>query len=484
LKADIWWPRVATAGIAAAVFVVPETALAHAFGQRYDLPLPLSLFIFGGATAVALSFVVIGVFLRHAPVPDTYPRYNLLRLRPVRALVHPVTLNVIRAASAAFFVIVVVSGLFGAQNPRTNLAVVAVWVIAWVGLAYVSALLGNLWSLINPWNTLFLFAEWIAAKVRPAAHLSLGVSYPAGLGEWPAVVIFFIFAWMEIVWEGASTPFDLAVALIVYSLITWAGMTVFGRRRWLEYGEAFTVVFGLFARFAITEVRADRNEWNLRPPGVGLYVGDGPGWPLLVFVLLTLSTVSFDGFVETQAWQDIGYWLFNHLRGTGPFAIPIIGVVGLLSAPVLFVAVFLTVVAVIALVTRSTGSFPRLAPLFVLSIVPIAIAYHLSHYLSLLMIEGQLIIPQLSDPLGYDWNLFGTRDYVVNIAAIGAREIWFLSVFAIVIGHIVAVYLAHAEAIHFYGDHRRALVSQIPMLALMVGYTMISLWIIAQPIIT
>ena len=150
----------------------------------------------------------------------------------------------------------------------------------------------------------------------------------------------------------------------------------------------------------------------------------------------------------------------------------------------MFVGVYMLFIWQIALVGDDLRSFKKLAPLLVLSIVPISIAYHLSHYISLLAIEGQLVIRQLSDPFGYGWDLFGTANYKTDITLINAKFVWFFSVVLIVIGHIVAVYIAHAEALTYYGDRKRALVSQIPMIVLMVGYTMLSLWIIAQPIVS
>ena len=121
---------------------------------------------------------------------------------------------------------------------------------------------------------------------------------------------------------------------------------------------------------------------------------------------------------------------------------------------------------------------------FVLSLVPIAIAYHLAHYLSYFLIAGQLFIPLLSDPLGLGWNLFNTAGHRLNIGIINAKTVWHVSIAVIVLGHVIAVYLAHATALRVLEDRSRALVSQLPMIALMVGYTSFSLWILAQPIVT
>ena len=125
----------------------------------------------------------------------------------------------------------------------------------------------------------------------------------------------------------------------------------------------------------------------------------------------------------------------------------------------------------------------EVASVFVYSLVPIALAYNIAHFFSLLAIQGQLIIPLASNPFGYGWDLFGTADYLVNIALVNARFTWALSVVAIVLGHIIAVYLSHVIALRAFSDSRSAVRSQYPMMALMVMYTVVSLWIVAQPIV-
>ena len=133
----------------------------------------------------------------------------------------------------------------------------------------------------------------------------------------------------------------------------------------------------------------------------------------------------------------------------------------------------------------SSGRVPTrdIAGYFVLSLVPIAIAYHLSHYLSYLLITGQQIIPLASDPFGRGWDLLGTADYKMDIGILNAKIVWYVAVISIVIGHVIAVYLSHITALWVFEDRHAALRSQIPMLVLMIGYTMVSLWILSQPIV-
>ena len=117
------------------------------------------------------------------------------------------------------------------------------------------------------------------------------------------------------------------------------------------------------------------------------------------------------------------------------------------------------------------------------SLVPIAAAYHLAHYVSLLMTSGQFIIPLASDPFGWEWNLFGTGGYAVNLGLVSPFVYWYGSVALIIIGHVLAVVVAHVEAKRIFISHKGAVLSQLPMLLLMVVYTSLSLWIMAQPIV-
>jgi len=63
-----------------------------------------------------------------------------------------------------------------------------------------------------------------------------------------------------------------------------------------------------------------------------------------------------------------------------------------------------------------------------------------------------------------------------------AGVIWHTQVGLILGGHIVSVYLAHVEALKVFGSSRKAALSQVPLLLLMVLLTTIGLWILSLPI--
>ena len=462
-------------------------ALAHGFGQRYFLPIPLWLYLTGAGLTVAASFALIGLLVRRAPTAQDHKRIDLTHLPIGRVLGAPAVLAGLRILCVGLYLLVVVAGLIGTQSPLKNIAPAMVWAVWWVGMAYVSALLGNLWALVNPLDTLFAAAESIYGRLRPGQPLTLGLRYPESLGVWPAVALFFTFIWMEMAWEASDHPASLAAAMLGYSALTWLGMLLFGRAEWLRRGEVFSLVFGLIARFAPTEARvAGARELKLRPYAVGLLVNEPLPASQIVLVLLILIAVSFDGFRDTPAWAAIVDGLgqdFHHSAVTLGFA----------ASAVLFLAVYLGFCRLIARYGESPSrdgagpavghSVSRVAGLFVLTLIPISIAYHLAHYLFFLVMAAQYLIPLASDPLGLGWNLFGSRNYFVRIGLIDARIVWYVSVAAIVAGHVIALYLAHLQALREFQDRQGALRSQWPMLALMVCYTMVSLWIIAQPIV-
>ncbi len=483
----------------------PMPAGAHAFGERYDLPLPLGLYLIGAGAAVGLSFVVMAVFLTRQRDDRTPPRTRAWRLSSMTGRAYSVVGTTLECLSVGAFLLIIATGFFGSHAPTHNFAPVMVWVVWWVGMAFVSALLGDLWRLINPWSIIFSWFEALLGRLSPGRKLVGRLHYPVWLEVWPAVMLFIIYAWLELLWAGRSQPAPLAAVILAYSAVTWIAMFAYGRKTWLEHGEVFTLVFSMFARFApletIREVETIRDGRSpglfLRPYALGLVTEKPVSASLMVLVLAILSTVAFDGFVETPAWFEALQWamlndtvrhLLNALRLSPPELIVAIKSMALVAFPLAFVATYL----VFATLTRLAGWWAggsRLplglsAGSFVLSLVPIAIAYHLAHYFLFLLQTGQLMIPLVSDPFGLGWDLFGTAAYQMTIGIMNARSAWYLALVAIVLGHILAVYVAHVMALRLYGTSGAALWSQVPMVVLMIGYTVTSLWILSQPVVS
>ena len=466
-------------------------ALAHALAERYELPLPLGLYLVAAGIVVAVSFLLLAKFARQpssATAPLALP--YLVLGKPGRFVCLP-----LRIFGAAMFLVIIAAGLFGFQSPFKNIAPVMVWVVWWVGLSILSALVVNLWPGLNPWTTIH---DGASALFGHRAGGSPKLAYPERLGAWPAAFFMLAFLWMELAWDGAERPRTLALTILLYSGVTWAGMSLFGRDVWLRRGEVFSVFFALFGRFAPLATEPERDPvLILRPYGAGLLEGRPVHPSTAAFVIVVLSAVTADGFLETPLWElwahalldaDALILIWSALAGLGVESGLALTTLAILSFPLIFLAAFaVTSSAVAALAgsaapaeARGVGTTIRL---FVLTLVPIAIAYHVAHYLTYFLLAGQFVIPLASDPFGSGADLFGTKLYRIDIGVIDAALTWWVSVAAIVLGHVAAVVLAHRTALAAYGDVRAANRSQWPLMALMVAYTMSSLWILAQPVV-
>jgi hypothetical protein len=255
-------------------------------------------------------------------------------------------------------------------------------------------------------------------------------------------------------------------------------MAAFGRRAWNESGEAFAVYFGLLARIAPFHVRDGRIV--ARPPFVGLARrGEPPG--TVAFVAVMLGSVAFDGFSRTRWWQERLYSIDASLALDRPrladLALTGFNTLGLIAAIALVALVFLGAVEVARLVS---GSRESLADTFVGSLVPIALAYAVAHYFSLFVLQGQAARRLVSDPFGYGWNLFGTRDDLPSLTVLTPNTIWYVQVAALVVGHVAGLVLAHDRAVAMFRSPGVALRAQYAMLVLMVAYTVGGLWLLSN----
>ena len=470
--------------------------------------------------------MLIGLFVQRRAEKLRYPRLDLLRVPVVGAVLSSrVASAVIRAVSVLTFLLMLTAGFFGTDRAIENISPTFIWIIWWVGMGYVVALIGNVWVFINPWKITF---EWYR-KLRGHADEPEDppFAYPQGLDVWPALLLFFLFAWAENVYTGAFRPFTLSVMVLMYSIVMWAGMAAFGKHVWLRNAEAFTVLFGFFSRFSPTELRVTNRDacrtcrsdcqlepdcvdcyecvargdelrmsharsrvptshssllsthssLYLRPFAIGLALQRRVSLPTAAFVILALATVSFDGFQDTETWTNLRANMLSLASSD------VVDTVALALAPALFAAVYLAFAWAIKTLSREDASVTEVASAYVFSLVPIALAYNLAHFITLLLIQGQLIIPLASDPFGFGWNILGTADYRLNLEIISAKTVWFISLAAIVLGHVISVYLAHLISLRRAPTPSDALRGQIPMLALMIVYTATSLWIIAQPIV-
>ena len=334
-------------------------------------------------------------------------------------------------------------------------------------MSFLSALVGGVWTVIDPWRTSFDMLDALARRLGRPTGLALGWHWPAALGQWPAVALLLTWSALEVVFSLPSSPFKLGCAAVLWTAVSLCGMGAFGRAKWQSNADMFALAFATLGRMAPLRLRTDA-----QPPD---------GTPARApFVIAMLATVIFDSLHGGQAWS-----LFEGaLRRVAPRWMDINGVVAGIAALVCVWALFLLAYAAtlrLSLALMRPGRVPPVT--LVLTLVPIALAYNVAHNFSSLLLQGQRVFQLLSDPFGWQWDLFGIARWYPDIAFVDARLTWFVAVTAIVAGHVAAIWWSHRVVLDAGVPPGRAARAMLPMSLLMLAYTAVSMVLIAQPMV-
>lgn len=434
--------------------MLPAPGWAHGLGGRSDLPVPLEYFLVGAFVVLVVSFGALAVLWPEPRLQDG-PRFRGRSWRP------PTWLGAILAGlSVLFLLLVIAAGLFGDGDARSNIAPVSVWVLFWLVLPFLGAFLGNLWAVLNPWRAI-------------GGALSLqGPAGPGRFGVYPAAAAFVASTWMELVYPHAASVRSIGVAAVGYTvyLVAWSWRV--GTDRAMATADAFTVYHRLLSSIAPigrdTDGRLRRRGWLRALPAL-------PRWPgVTLFVIAMIGTVTFDGLSATVWWDDLSFALVGVAQQSVWF-----NTLGLLVVVAFIWGGYLAACAWAARIARTPDLGARaIADHFAHTLVPIALAYAVAHYFTLIAFEGQRIVASVSDPLGLGWNLFGTVDFRENFTWLAPTAVWWVQVAAIVGGHVTGVVLAHDRALAVF-PAERAVRTQYAMLALMVALTALGLTILA-----
>ena len=449
------------------------TLVAHGLGGVRDLPVPGWLFLWGAAVVLVISFLALGALWKRPqlerraagrPLPEALER--VLRSTALRVIVG--------ALSAGLLVLVFLTALLGEPSASENLAPTFVLIIFWLGLVAAQVVLGNVWSVLNPWLAIADAVAWVWGKLGQTWTPPL--AYPARLGVWPAAVTLFSFVAFELTYAEPGNPRALALAIALYSYAMWFGMAAYGRRTWDRHGNGFTVYFGLLARLA--PFGEGDGRLVARTPLSGLS-GAEPAPGMLAFLAVMLGSVGFDGLSRALFWQnlraDVEAPYILDAPGKAELLATGLSLGGLLGCILLVAVAFRAAIVVAERVTRAGRS---LVPEFVLSLVPVAFVYAFAHYFTFLITQGQDALRLASDPFGYGWDVFGTVDFNPSfVAPFSTNTIWYIQVAALVVGHAAGLAVAHDRAVAIFGE-RAALRSQYAVLGLMVLYTLGGMWLI------
>jgi hypothetical protein len=456
---------IAPALFAALCVLAPQTARAHATEQGFVLLLPTELYTAAGTAAVALTVLLVA-FLPARAARSPFRPLALWRVRalPGRGLVN--------AAATLLLLALIAAGWWGPRDPLENPLTLGVWTVWWVALVTLQGVLGDIWRWLNP----FALPAALAARLGSGARRP----WPRALGRWPGVVVFVAFAGFLMADPAPADPARLALAAAGYFAAVMLGAFLFGPRFVLS-AEGIALAMRAYGRMGIFGRHRGRvalGLWGWKIAGAR-----APGLSLAVLPLVLLACGSFDGLNETFWWlAQLG---INPLEFPGRSAVIWQNLVGLslmnLALPLAFA---LTIGGGLWLAGRPVGwgqAFRLLAP----SVLPIALGYHVAHYLTSFLVEGQYVLGVLSDPFHLGWDLLGLGHHHVTTGFFNTRDtvrlIFLTQAGAIVLGHVLAVLLAHALAVRLFGSSPRAALAQAPLAAFMVGYTLFGLWLLASP---
>jgi hypothetical protein len=422
-------------------------------GSRFDAPLPLPL-LFGGAG------VVVAATAGWVARADVDPGDRSLVERTFPAA--PRWRHVLRATGLAGFVAILWYGVAGTQAAADNPATLFAWAGALKGVAITAVLVGSPWTALSPWRT--VYEGFVLLESRDLGPLT----YPSWLGVWPATGGFVIVVGLtENISEIPQSPRLTAGLLAVYAATMLLGGVVFGRE-FFERADALEVLYTLLGR--VSPLGWRETGVAVRSPAAACArVYDHSGGD--VFVVAAVYTVSFDGFASTPEYQTLALAARDVVGGPAALLLYVLGLLG-------FVVAYRAVTGLVDLIgdaetgateQPSAGRVRAAAGAFAPTVVPIAAAYEVAHNYPFVARNCSQLLSVLA---GVETELLGW---------LSVPAFWYSQVVLVVAGHVLAVAAAHRVAVRRYGD--RALRAHLPLVVLMVGYTMLSLWIVSRPIV-
>ena len=457
-------------GLSLLSVLVAEQVYAHSAERGLVLLLPTRLYLAGGAASVLTSFLLLAAIPAERFKRFADKKIPLFACRPFSGTL-PSLLSFAALCALLFW------GTSGSSDPLANPLPLVFWTGFWVAFTLLQCLAGDLWRLINPW-------QGPARIVRRLFRLPESiVKLPQSVGYVPAIILFVCFAWLELIDTAPEDPRRLAAFILIFWIINFFAVLLFGEKDWFKRGEPFSIFFRLIG--SISPFCRDREGKNKRwiylsIPGRTLSML--PALPLsgMVFVLITLSTVSYDGLSRTFFWLN--------LIGINPLEYP--GRSGVWMQNTLGMAIMLMCLISLFAVSVHLGS-RRLAPAsirqlagrLVYSIIPISLAFHGAHYLTQILVNSQYLILALNDPMSTGRSFLGLDRFHVTASFLSNLEpvsvIWTVQTSVIVIGHVAGIAIAHLIALDEFRSSRDAIKSQCFLAGLMVAYTVFGLWMLS-----
>ncbi len=450
---------------------VPASAFAHVSERALILLLPTEFYIPAGIAVLILTILIAyltpvsfitSLFLSYKFKVNIHNYISVKAIEDLKILISCISL--------IFLITLIIFGYIGSRDPLANPLSLFIWSVWFMVMPVIQIIFGNVWAFLNPWygfGRLF-FKNKILFKLDQNYSLVF------------SSVGFLLFSLFMLVDIAPDDPDRLANIVTIYLLVNFIFMKIFGVD-WLKNGECFTSFYRLLSKLSWIWIKEGKiyvgffgsqlKEINTFPP------------MSVLFLSIILATLSFDGLNETFLWFKIIN--VNPLEFYGRSSVVLENSSGLIFFAILLFLIFSITIFLGHKFINEKVTFKNIIGINSIALLPIALAYHIAHYLTSFLVNIQYSYKVASDPLNNGMDLLNLGDFNVTTSFFNTIEtvklIWFIQAAAIVIGHVIAVLLAHSICEGYLKTKSSILISQFPISIFMIGYTFLGLWILSTP---
>ena len=404
-------------------------SLNHGVVNVGDLPIPFDIVLNSSALVVLITFVYLKVSWKESIITPRQEVFN-----DKQSFIG-------KLFGIIILFLLVAPGIFGNESSKTSVAPLILWVFLWIGVPVLGLLFGDIYSKFNPLNLFSLKSE------KPES-------------VYFACILFIGLTWFELVWRKPGNPLNIAIVLI--TLFICVNLLRYFLKKSLIEVDPLLLLHYLYSKLKL---------FNSRPYFRSLLDNIGNLAKLKgieYFVLLMIGTVTYDGLRETTFW----YNQFGSRTDDMGFSTMMFLIMNLGTILFYRFACFFAIK-----VGGSDLELNHVSNLFGHTMLPIAFAYHVTHYLTLLLFESQTFFYRLNDPIGTGINLFNAQEPSINYFA-EPIVIWSVQVGVTLLGHMLSVVLAHDLAVKLFG-HQQSDKTQYIFLFITVALTLQALFVLS-----
>ena len=411
------------------MILINSASLNHGVVNVGDLPIPFDIVLNSSALVVLITFVYLKVSWKESIIT---PRQEVFNDKQ----------NFIgKLFGIIILFLLVAPGIFGDESSKTSVAPLILWVFLWIGVPVLGLLFGDIYSKFNPLNLFSLKSD------KPES-------------VYFACILFIGLTWFELVWRRPGNPLNIAVVLI--TLFVCVNLLRYFLKKSLIEVDPLLLLHYLYSKLKL---------FNSRPYFRSLLDNIGNLAKLKgieYFVLLMIGTVTYDGLRETTFW----YNQFGSRTDDMGFSTMMFLIMNLGTILFYRFACFFAIK-----VGGSDLELNHVSNLFGHTMLPIAFAYHVTHYLTLLLFESQTFFYRFNDPIGIGMNVLNVEEPTINYF-IEPLVIWGIQVAVTLLGHMLSVVLAHDLAVKLFG-HQQSDKTQYIFLFITVALTLQALFVLS-----